>query len=432
MKISQFQLGLLIVFGLSAVGGLLAFATYQSSSGVSTQTVTLQVWGTMPFQVMNSFFGTLQSDKQSPPYIISYKEKPFETFERDLVEAIADGVGPDMVFIPDALVVSLAKRIVPVPMEAVSERYFLDTYAQAAETFWGPAGAFGIPVAVDPMVFYWNRDHLQSAGISRPPTQWSAIPGLAERLTLKDRTFEISRSTIAMGEYANVTNAREILATFLLQSGSRIMTYVDKPKSTIMDDLDGAVAGLSYFVQFSNPTYPLYSWNRSLPASQDAFIADMLTFYPGFASEIDIIRSKNPNLNFDLTVMPQPLAAPIKTTLARSYGFAVLKTSPKAIDALTIMLSHFIKPEFSNTLADFLRVAPVRRDTLSIIPTDAYGAVLFESAVMGRSWADPDPEGSAQVFKRMIENSISGARDLDEAVRRADKELTSLAPTSLY
>lgn len=432
MKISQFQLGLLIVFGLSAVGGLLAFATYQSRSGVSTQTVVLQVWGTVPFQVMNNFFSTLQSDKQTPPYVIHYNEKSFETFERELIEAIADGVGPDMVFIPDALVVSLSKRIVPVPMEAVSERYFLDTYTQAAETFWGPAGAFGIPVAVDPMVFYWNRDHLQSAAVSRPPTQWSAIPGLAERLTVKDRTFEISRSTIAMGEYANVTNAREILATFLLQSGSRIVTYAGKPRSTIANDIDSAVAGLSYFVQFSNPTYPLYSWNRSLPASQDAFIGDRLTFYLGFASEIDTIRNKNPNLNFDLTLMPQPLAAPIKTTLARSYGFAVLKTSPKAIDALTVMLTHFIKPEFSNTLAGLLRVAPVRRDTLSVIPTDAYGATLFESAIMGRSWADPDPEQSAEIFKRMVENSISGAVNLEDAVRRADRELTSVVPASLY
>lgn len=429
---TQFQLALMLMFGLAAVGGLLAFATFRGSGEVAFP-IELTMWGTPPSTLVGGYFSSLDRSGVRP-LVIRYTEKKAETFERDLVEAIADGRGPDLVFIPDSLIISLARRIQSLPLERVTQRYFFDTYGQAAETFWGPRGAFGAPIAIDPFFFYWNRDHLQSAGIAKPPTQWSALPGLSERLTVRDRSFEISRSTIAMGESANINNAREILATFLLQSGNPITAYRDQALVATLggDNIESSIDALDFFTQFSNPTYPVYSWNRSLPEARDAFIADKLTFYLGFASEARIIREKNPNLNFDIAPMPQPLSAKIKTTLARSYGIVALRTSPKAADARDIILSIFMSSDASAYLALALGIAPARRDLLSVPPGDVYGASLYESAIMGRSWLDPDPEASFGVFGRMINSTISGEKNSLEAVTRGQKELESVTPVSVY
>lgn len=432
MKMTQFQLAVMLMFGLAAVGGLLAFATFRGSGEVAFP-IDLTMWGTPPSSLVGGYFSSLDRSGVRP-LLIRYVEKDPETFERDLVEAIADGRGPDLVFIPDSLIISLARRIQSVPLDKVTQRYFLDTYGQAAETFWGPNGAFGAPIAIDPFFFFWNRDHLQSAGIAKPPTQWSAIPGLSERLTVRDRSFEISRSTIALGESANINNARDIVATFLLQSGNSITEYSGQSLVATLggNKVQTSVDALTFFTQFSNPTYPLYTWNRSLPEARDAFIADRLTFYLGFASEARIIRDKNPNLNFDIAPMPQPLSAKIKTTLARSYGIVALRTSPKSSDALSVILSIFMSSDSVANLSAAMSVAPSRRDLLSIPPGDVYGASLYESAIMGRSWLDPDPEASDGVFDRMIDSTISGEKDPLDAVLRAQKELESVTPVSVY
>lgn len=429
---TQFQLALTLLFGLAAVGGLLAFATFRSG-GEASFPIDLTMWGTPPISAVGSQLTSL-SLSGVRPLAIRYVEKNADNFERELIEAIADGSGPDLVFIPDSLIISLARRIQPLPINQVTERYFLDTYAQAAEAFWGPAGAFGVPIVIDPFFFFWNRDHLQSAGIAKPPTQWSALPGLSERLTVRNRSFEISRSTIAMGENANIRNAREILATFLLQSGNPITEYSGTSLLSVLGDknLQTSIDALTFFIQFSNPTLPLYSWNRSLPEARDAFIADRLTFYLGFASEARTIRDKNPNLNFDIAPMPQPLSSKIKTTLARSYGIVALRTSPKVGDAVNVILSSFMSSDISATLASALNVAPARRDLLSVPPGDVYGASLYESAIMGRSWLDPDPEASAGVFERMINSAISGEKEPLGAVTRAQQELESITPRSVY
>lgn len=432
MKLTQFQLAMLLIFGLAAVGGLITFATFQANQGSGELRVDLEMWGTLPQAPVNRYVGDVSYQTGGLTNIV-YTEKSAETFERDLIEAIADGRGPDLVFIPDSLIISLARRIALLPMEQVTERYFKDTFAEAAETFWSPWGAYGAPVVIDPFLLFWNRDHLQSAGIASPPTRWSSLPGLAENLTIKDRSFDIERATVAMGEYVNVTNAREIIATFLLQSGSKIIQYSGNGlESTIKYNLDSAASALSYFIQFSNPTYPLYTWNRSLPPSRDAFTTDRLTFYFGFGSEAKTIRDRNPNLNFDVAVIPQPQGAPLTTTLAKTYGIAALRTSTRAASAVQMILSEFLKPETSYSLALELGLAPARRDLLSIPPGDAFGGAMYRSAIMGRSWNDPDPEASAGIFERMIESAISGAENVTSAVQRADKELDNLVPGLLF
>lgn len=70
-----------------------------------------------------------------------------------------------------------------------------------------------------------------------------------------------------------------------------------------------------------------------------------------------------------------------------------------------------------------LGLPPVRRDVLTNKPTDAIGSVFYDSALMSKSWFDPDSDETDDIFKNMIESVTSGRARLGEAINLADQEL---------
>src|SRR5690606_11854218 len=84
-------------------------------------------------------------------------------------------------------------------------------------------GLYAVPFAVDPMIMYWNRDILAAGGFAQPPATWESLTATVEQITLRDATRNILQGTVAFGEYSNVINAKSMLLTLLLQSGSRMV-----------------------------------------------------------------------------------------------------------------------------------------------------------------------------------------------------------------
>ncbi len=89
----------------------------------------------------------------------------------ELVAALASGQGPALVIMPHDLLVSQGDKLTPIPFSIVSERAFLDTYLDGASVFLSNNGILALPILVDPVVMYWNKDLFASAGI---PTPWSS------------------------------------------------------------------------------------------------------------------------------------------------------------------------------------------------------------------------------------------------------------------
>ena len=55
---------------------------------------------------------------------------------------------------------------------------------------------------------------------------------------------------------------------------------------------------LKFYTDFADPLKDVYSWNKSFSNSRDAFSAENLVFYLGYASELQSLINKNPNQNF--------------------------------------------------------------------------------------------------------------------------------------
>src|ERR1035437_1764158 len=98
MKVN-FQLIILIVFIIAAVFGVLVFSGAIPLGKSSTGSLgTVVLWGTISTQAIA--IPLKDFNDANPTFVVNYVQKSSDTFDQDLLEALAVGAGPDMFFLP--------------------------------------------------------------------------------------------------------------------------------------------------------------------------------------------------------------------------------------------------------------------------------------------------------------------------------------------
>jgi len=211
-----------------------------------------------------------------------------------------------------------------------------------------------------------------------------------------------------------------------MQTGNPITVYGEKGfDSRLYPATLGSIGAINFYTDFANPVKPDYSWNRALPNSLNMFVSGDLAFYFGFASEISMIRDKNPNLNFDVTFFPQPKGASVPVTFGRMYGLAVLKSSRNSSGAFQAIMAITGRGPIGR-LNQVSGLPPVRRDMLNTNPSDPYQSIFYNSAIRARGWLDPNPVASKTIFQNMIESVTGGELEAGRAIETAGKSLQGL------
>jgi ABC-type glycerol-3-phosphate transport system substrate-binding protein len=423
---SKFQLILISIFVLFIVAGVVAFSLFKSSSG-QTSLSAITVWGTLPNDKVMNFITQVNSTRidQLP---VTYVEKSEATFESEFVNALANGRGPDAILIPQDMILANENKLLLIPYTAMTQRDFTDTYVSETELYLRTEGITAIPFTIDPLVMYWNRDLFTNAGIAsagtiKKPLLWSQLAQYGLALTQKDVNSNIKKSVLAMGDFQNVNHAREILSTLLFQAGNPVtVRAADNSVSSafgngLYQGLTTSQPAVQFFTKFADPTSPIYSWNRSLPTSQSWFLSGNLATYFGFASELQSIRSKNPNLNFDAAPLPQADNPAVRTTYGRLYGFSLVKNSANPSAAYTI-LQYLTSADSLAMWSSENYLPSVRRDVIGAGTTDPYLTIFNDGALISRGWLDPSPANSSALFSKMIESITSGSQQYDQAIQQ--------------
>ncbi|MDO8579645.1 MAG: extracellular solute-binding protein [bacterium] len=422
---SRFQLIFSAILVVLGVAGAVLFAVARNQGSQSAPALTM--WGTLDGRQVSDFLAKISVDYRDTVNV-SYVGKDPATFESDLISALARGQGPDMVLLPQDLILKQLDKFYIIPYENYSQRLFKDSFIQEGELYMMSSGIVGLPFSVDPLVMYWNRDIFTNAGLATPPIAWTEFFGLVPKLTKKDQNGNISQSMVAFGEVRNVSSAKDIIALLTMQAGSPIVTFTnDGFKSNLADrGLSGLVpaeSAVSFFTEFSNPVKASYSWNRAFSLDRTMFLAGRLALYFGYASELSGLRGANPNLNFDVAVMPQ--AEGNRMTFGRMNAIALLKTSPNVGPAYIAAVTLTSAPLQTEWLTNS-GFPPVRRDMLRTLPSDAFQSVIYQSALISRAWLDPYREATLGTFMRLIEDVTSGVSRVSESVNEANLELDNL------
>ncbi len=433
---SSFQTILIIVFIIGFVIAIAIFSGLFSSSTSSTASTTptgqVVVWGILPAEAMQSYVDNFNS--QNYGYTLVYSYHAPTKFYQDLIVSLANGSSPDLVITSSENISQIHNKLYTIPFAAYTERQFRDTNIDGAQMFLSTTGVSALPLLVDPLVVYYNKDILAAKNFVTAPKTWNDLQASVPLLTKRDSKGKITQSAIALGEADNISHARDILSALFLQTGNTIVSYdpvtatnqvtlANGGSSTSTDTLP-AVQALTFYTSFADPTSNDYSWNNALPESLQNFLAGKSAFYIGRASELFNIQAQNPNLNFDVSQLFQSQNATRPVTFGSFVAVGIMKNAPNmtaAYAAATQMASGTNIDDLSKRFS----LPPVRRDLLQIAQSNPYVSVFFQAALSAFSWPDPNPASTNSIFHDMITNVNSNTTDVQTAIYDATRDLQS-------
>lgn len=381
MKLRPFELALVIIFVLFAFVALFVLKIIDPPSNSSSSELvtigTVSIWGTLPGNGINQILSELAEENEAYNNVTYRYFRPSD-FDSALLSALADGVGPDLILVSQEKLVEMRRRIQPVSIPKVD---FGNLYLDGASVFYMSDGVYGLPIAVDPLMMYWNKDILTNKGYLNPPQTWENLVNIMfPELISRDFDRTINRSVVAMGEYSNIRNAFGIISALMIQGGSELVAedkdgnYVIKLQSA-PGGSDPLFSAADFYTKFSKPSNTLYSWNRSLAEDRFLFTSEDLVFYFGYGSEGREIENSNPNLNFAIAEIPQGATATVRRTYGKFYALSLLKSSDNFTGAGNLM--NLLGGEnIATRIAIASNMAPAHRSTVNLGSDDDFDGNL--------------------------------------------------------
>lgn len=433
-KSSKFQIIILIVFGVAIVVGALLFGASASkpSSKNPLEGASIVIWGTLPKATYGQVISQLNVDQKTSA---TYIQMDPSVIESNFINSIASGNPPDLLVIPDDIAIRQSNYLLKTTYASYPVRLILDTFIPVADSYRDAEGIFALPIIVDPLILYYNRTLFANAGIPLPPKDWDEFLEDVKLLTKKNKNLDIEIAGGALGTYDNVNHAKDILAMMMMQRGDNIVgtnangqIEVKLGRSTGANSKNSAEEALAYYTNFSNPTNAdIYTWNGSFDQARNLFSAGQLAMYLGYTSELFNIQAKNPNLDFDVSTIPQIKNTSTFITLGHSYSIAVAKNSKNPASAYAVW-NLLTNQQYVALTATKVNLSPARRDLLVTPPQVYYGPVFYRSALISRVWSDPNEIATNQIFRDMIGSINSGLSNIPNAISAASANLQLLIP----
>ncbi len=435
-NISTFQAALIGVFGLFLLGGIFVMATYSGSSKNKQEIGKVVIWGTLPQQSFRTALSKITQQNQDLKNVSYIYKKP-KTFNSTLTTAIASGNGPDIILVPQTHLASLKNVITLIPYSSFSKRNFLNEFADISNIYLSSKGFYGIPLLINPLVLYYNRSLLSSASVAKPPSTWDELSGLVPLFTHKKPSGVFSQVLIPLGTYDNINDASGILSTLFLQAGITIAKYTpegnirvsfqpsDNKTNNGSTSISPGESVLRFYTQFADPTKTTYTWNNTLPSSQQMFLAGNSTLYLGYASEALFFAQANPNLSFDVAPIPQLAVSKIKTVYANVYALALPHGSKNINGALRAALILSANTQ-ENIIAQNTGLAPALRSLLAKQSSNPIQSVVYSAAIMARTWLSPSMSATNHIFSIMINGINAGQFSISTALTQASQSITAI------
>ncbi len=372
--------------------------------------------------------------KQYPHITINYFKKSINSYEKDLIDALAAGRGPDIFSVYNTWLPKHEDKLAPAPESMITVKRYKEIFVDvAAQDFIDGGRIYAFPMAVDTLALFYNKDLLNSAGIANPPQTWSEFNSVVEKLTRRDTKNNILQAGAALGLARNINRSTDILAALMLQSGAQMVS--EKHDFSTFDRSVSSTSGsgtfnpgeqaLIYYTNFANPTKRVYAWNKNQHYSLDSFIEGNAAMMINYSYQVPVIKARAPHLDFSIAPLPQISQSGTKINYANYWGQAVAKDSKNQAYAWQFLAWLSSAESQKKYLAATQRPAS-RRDLIETQKNDEILGIFSQQTLTARSWWQIDNLAIEQIFADMIESVVSGSVTVGNALKTASQQVTLL------
>ena len=365
---------------------------------------------------------------------ITYRVFKPQDYEQAVLNALAAGTGPDVWMIHNTWLPKHIDKLIPMPSVVpgtkaplMTVRQFQDAFVDVAATDLISDGKiYGMPLYVDTLALYYNKDMFATAGIAQPPKLWTDFVEGVKKITTYDASRNITRSAVALGTARNINRSTDILMMLMLQSGVH-MTDADNTQSTFSRPVDGTPVGenvLQFYTDFANPQKKVYTWNDAMDYSFDAFVSGKTAMMINYAHQIAAVRAAAPRLNWAVAGIPQ--ASSVDARTFASYWPLVVSAKTKAPDAAWSFVHYMTAGDGNLAYLNASGRPAARRDLIDQQKTDPDLGAFAEQSLTARSWLQVDNAAIEAIFADMIDSVNLGKQTLPDALRAADAKVSIL------
>jgi multiple sugar transport system substrate-binding protein len=421
VKLSQKQI-LLIGGAFVVVVGLVVAVFFLGGRKVAPPEVKLTVWGTEPASAFRTLFEDYH--RRVPNVTVSYTQLPITNYEQAILESLAAGQGPDIFQIRNRDLLPNLNKLAPAPpafMSLTQVRALFPTVVE--DDFVWNGAVYALPLSIDTLALFYNRDHFDAAAIVSPPATWEAFVENVRTLRKLGAEGKVVRAGAALGGSARtVEEASDIVQLLMLQNGASPQAPASTP---------AAVAAFNFYLQFANAGSNAYTWHDAMVPAREAFAVGNAAMLVNYRASLADLARKNPFLRIGVAPVPQTHnSQPV--SFARYQGFAVSKWSRWAGDwAWRFVADVTTTPELvgvylaSGVLPGQAGAPPALRAFIAGRLEDPELGTFAKQALTARSWQAPGDARVRAAFDAAIQNVLTGRTDSHTALQRAGAELQS-------
>ncbi len=435
-------LSLLMVFVLtSGFGCKLADKKTQNAM----QPITITYWRV--FDGPDAFQEVIDKYTAIHPFItIEYRKLRYDEYEEELINALAEDRGPDIFSIHNTWVRKYQSKLVSMPAEItmvfpvtkgsikpeiVSELRTIRslTLKDLRDNFVDTVShdvvidnqIYGLPLSVDTLAMYYNRDLFNNAGISQAPKYWNKdFLQNIKQLTKQDPRKGLVQAGVALGGSSNIERFSDILSVLMMQNGAIMMDDSQQvlfntiPPFAQETNYNPGLDALRFYTDFANPIKESYSWNNDLPNSLEMFIGGNLAIMFGYAYHLPIIKAQAPKLNYSIAKIPQIEGTPPTNSNFANYWVEVVSKKSKHSSEAWDFIQFITKAE---NVTSYLNKAKKPTALRALIASQKEENdeidVFIDQVLTAKSWyLGKNPEAAEDALKEIVDmvNQNSGER----------------------
>jgi ABC-type glycerol-3-phosphate transport system substrate-binding protein len=428
MRLTKIQIAIIGIVLAIVIAAVLLFMGVipglRSKSQTGGLAGSITIWGV--FDDEQTINKTLITDfmTANPNVRVTYREMSPDTYEADLVNALAAGTGPDIFMIKNTWLGKHANKISPLPPELLPVSGMGALFPDVVlNDFVAGNQIYALPLYVDTLALFYNKTIFDNASIAKPPTTWDEVQSLIPTLRQIDRTGTITRPAAAIGgSDRNINSASDLLNLVMMQQG---VTMTDKKVSRATFG-DTAAPAVTFYTDFANPRSPYYTWDPSQHYSLDAFAEEKVGMIFNYAFQVPLLKQKNPFLNFGVAPMPQIKNTPKQANYANYFGLTVSNTSKNKALAWAFIMASTLTPVNNINYLNATGRPPALREVIAATANDPEIGLFSRQALTAVSWPKVDDAGVDSSFSKMVELIINGQLPIQTALKQCEAEVSSI------
>ncbi len=455
---------LITLFSLVVLSGQGCTKALPAETIAASQPITLKVWAVV--DDVDVYQDVIAAYRVSHPNVaVEYSRFRLEEYKSQLLNALAEDRGPDVFLIHNTWTNEYATKTVPMPT-TTKTAYRVTTGSIKKELTWEmrteptlsmiefknqyadvvqhdllrtidvstdaqkknyQERLMGVPIGVDTMALYYNKDLLNAAGIPTPAENWSQFSEQVKPLTKVDAQGNILQSAAGIGTADNVERATDLLTLLMMQSGQdmeddagypvfskmpAIITNAENPPSHL---------ALQFYIDFADPNKTVYTWNNQMQNSLDAFTSGRTAYFFGYAYQYDLIRANAPKINLGLSKMPQ-IEGNDQKNFANYWNWVVAKKSLHK-DVAWNFLMQMTQPDLLQKILTKAKRPSARKSLLAAQLQDERIGVFASQVLTATSWyRGKDSAAMEQILRELIVSAASGT-PLVKAIKFASDQI---------